>query len=722
MCHKTFTYFSSLALLCTLFLGLALPLNAQEEILESLINQGVTVDLRSPTFSDGELYTDQGGVVSSGDLRIQARCIRYTRIKSANEGAFCVEAEGDLMINYGNLVFVGERAYYNFETRSGSIHCGRTVLENWHFFGDTIYLRSDGSYDISGGSATTCENCDPHWRITSDCITIDCEHNVCASNISILLKNLPVFWFPRFRANIDSLMDSPLDYRFAVGGHRRLMLGIRYQMFSWENLKTYLLLDYRVKPGAGGGFETEFTSSSGLTSFFTHNYVAHDRSDFDSTEDCRYRIQGLFETQSYDGCTEMRVSWDSLSDKDAASDYQDKDFFLKTAERSELFARHQSCDFISTAYSRVRLNSWETVRQEAPHLKLRMRPQNIANSGLYADFHTRAAYLDYSFSNEFPESADFNSTRWEIHPRAWRPFHFSNMHITPEASYVGIYYGKTPTSSQGVWQGIGRLEVNSNCDFYRCYGNCKHQIRPYVNYEHSSLPTVHFDDHHIFGLMDGWHRMNRLTYGLQQWMLISDCYGLRRLWTLDLWAHSFFRTDTIARTTPRYYAQLLFNPTTQFSGRVDTAWDVERKELAYLNVRAELTAGPCFALAGEWRHRESYDWRKADRYDFMLDQARSETALRNSILSDKRDTLLLHAFYRVNPIWSLEWVSRYGWNRSTEEDYLFYEFSAYKQLHCGWNLRLSYQHREQDDRVTFALHLKPKPPSACDYILTDYLR
>lgn len=692
-----------------------------DEIVNTLFNQEVIVDLCSPTFHDGELSTEEGGVVKSGDLRIQAQKIRYIRKRIDNESVCRVEAEGNLMVHYADLVFIGERVEYDFENYSGSITCGRTVIENWHFSGETIYLRADGSYDICGGTATTCESCEAHWRLCADSIAIDCNHDVCARDIRVFLQKLPVFWFPYFRANIDSLMESPIRYRFAIGGHRRLMVGMRYQLLSWECLKTYLILDYRIKPGPGAGLETEFTSPNGQTSFRTRNYLAYDRSDFNTRQDGRYRIQGLLQTHSASGCTTMQVGWDRLSDKDVATDYQEDSFYLKTSERTEVHLRHETCDFVSNLYTRLRLNKWETVLQEIPHFQIRMRPQNIANTGIYADLFARAAYLDYSFSNDFSNGADFNSTRVEMHPRVWSPFHFANLHVTPEAGFVSIYYGKSP-DAKDQWQAIGHFGANANADFYKCYGDCKHLLRPYIDYAHSSMPTVHHRDHHVFGLMDGWYRMNRLTFGVEQRLLQHDCCGIHRRWALDLWAHSFLHTDKIARSIPRYYGTFTMNPTTQFSGKVETAWDVERKEMAFLNIRGELTVSSDVAIAGEWRHREGYDWRKAHRNHFMLDLARSETELVNSVLSDPRDTLLLHIFYRINPVWATEWVCRYGWNRPTEKDYIFYEASAYTRLHCGWYLRMSYQHREHDDRFTIALQLKPKPPDLCDYNLTDFIR
>ena len=57
----------------------------------------VKVDLRNPTYHDGILYTSQGGVIESADLRIQARTIQYIRRTEEGKEVHRIEAEGDLM-------------------------------------------------------------------------------------------------------------------------------------------------------------------------------------------------------------------------------------------------------------------------------------------------------------------------------------------------------------------------------------------------------------------------------------------------------------------------------------------------------------------------------------------------------------------------------------------------------------------------------------------------
>lgn len=101
-----------------------LPLfsDVTEDLLKGVLVEGIAVNLREPTFCEGVLTTEKGGVISGpGGIRIQARKIIYTR-KTINEKPVCtIEAEEDLMIEFGRYIFVGQRLEYNFQTGSGII-------------------------------------------------------------------------------------------------------------------------------------------------------------------------------------------------------------------------------------------------------------------------------------------------------------------------------------------------------------------------------------------------------------------------------------------------------------------------------------------------------------------------------------------------------------------------------------------------------------------------
>ncbi len=93
----------------------------------------VTVDLREPLYSDGFLSTEKGGIISTSQIRVQALHLRYTRQVRDQKFIWKIEGEGDLIVEFGEYTFVGEKLIYDFQTKKGTIYQGKTVIEPWHF-------------------------------------------------------------------------------------------------------------------------------------------------------------------------------------------------------------------------------------------------------------------------------------------------------------------------------------------------------------------------------------------------------------------------------------------------------------------------------------------------------------------------------------------------------------------------------------------------------------
>ena len=98
-----------------------------------------------------------------------------------------------------------------------------------------------------------------------------------------------------------------------------------------------------------------------------------------------------------------------------------------------------------------------------------------------------------------------------------------------------------------------------------------------------------------------------------------------------------------------------------------------------------------------------------------MESFRTETALRHSQVSDRRDTFLCHVFYRFLPNWSCEFQLRRGWNRQFQPNYKEYQIDLMTSLRSGWDLRLSYQQKEDDHRVALYFSLgADRPEGFCD--------
>ncbi len=674
------------------------PLKA---ILAEEPTQSITVDLCEPVFSEGVLTTQKGGIITGPDLRIQAMNITYTKKTQQPDSLYNINAEDRLMVEFGRYVFIGERLEYDFNTKTGVIYNGRTMLEPWYFGGSRIFLLADGSYFIEDAFATTSENYETDWQISADTARLYEDTLIEAENVQFKIFKLPVFWIPSFRANLNSIFDGPVRYNVKWGGSQGHRFGLEYEIFSWNNFKTFLRLDYRLKRGLGGGFETSYRSEDRKTSFQSINYAARDSSIIHPNERFRYRFQGIGDTLLADDTISIHLSYDKLSDIDMPTDYDDHGLDLDTAGRTELLIRRQEANWISNLITRVRINNFQTLNQELPTFETSWRPFELANTGVISDTSIKAQYLNFAYGNNQLNVHDYNSPRFELAPLFYRPISIGTINLTPEVGGLLIAYGNSPHGGGDKWLATGKFGLDLNTSLYRQFNNYKHVITPYVNYQYLTMPTVLPNDHYIFDIQDGWYRLNMLNFGFSQSLYHKGNGCVNRQCYINLYANAFFDTHTFPATIPKVYADVVFNTLPNLRHIFNSAWDFNHNELDHYNVRTEWTVNADAAISLEYRHRSAYDWRKVDHTNFIIDSYRSLQELYHSIMSDRRDTLLLHFFYRFHPSWAFEFESRSGWNRRFEPPYNEFEIDLIGALRSAWNVKFSYQHREDDDRVSF---------------------
>ena len=594
--------------------------------------------------------------------------------------------------------------------KEGVITWGRTSVEPWFFGGETLELRPDGSYIITNGYVTTSEKAQPDWAIYSQSVTIEKNRNMRAQQVHVEVYHFTVLWIPSLRANLDSIFDNPIRYRFRWGGRQGPRFGLTYEIFSWEHWKTFVRFDYRLTRGPGGGIETYYRSEDKKTQFQSITYLAKDSSILHVHEKARFRLEGIFKKKMDGDKTSILLTYDKISDKDMPSVYYDRDFDFDTAERTQLLIRRQEPQWIANFNTRVRVNSFQTVKQELPTLEVSFKPFHLAQMGIIFENLASASYLNYEYSKFLPHVRNYSSTRFEYFPTLYRPIPFGPfMTLTPEIGMVGIIYGNSK-KDEGQWLALGRGALNLQTQLYRQYDSFKHVIEPYMSYRYYTSPTSSPHDHYIFDLSDGWYRLNYLSFGIQ-----NAIYGQRgnsylsRLFSADIYAFAFFHTHKM-QTIPRIYGRFVFFSLPTIKHTIHTAWSCERHNVDHFNFHTQWTYSPDFALAFEYRHRNSFCWRKVDDENFFLDVFRSENQLRHSPISDRRDTILLHFFYRFHPNWACEVTTRQGWNRIHQPSYFEYEIDLLTTIQTAWHLRFSFQHQENDNRVAMYLNVGLSSP------------
>jgi lipopolysaccharide assembly outer membrane protein LptD (OstA) len=118
------------------------------------------------------LTTEEGGVVSGQNLRIQAKNIQYANKIENGVRIQKILAEGDLMMEYAGRCFVGSKLEFDFVNRTGTLWDGKTFVDIWFLGGDKIELQADETFYISNAYVTTCESQENTWEINANKVKI----------------------------------------------------------------------------------------------------------------------------------------------------------------------------------------------------------------------------------------------------------------------------------------------------------------------------------------------------------------------------------------------------------------------------------------------------------------------------------------------------------------------------------------------------------------------
>jgi len=678
----------------------------EEEIYEDTPRKKeLLVDLRNPSYRNGILVTHEGGVIQNEDIRIQAETIQYINKTEDGKVIHKIEAEKNLMVQYKNRIYVGEELEYDFIKGTGTIYNGKTYAAPWYIGGDVIHLKSDGSYKVKNVYITTCENNNAAWDIHAHRVKVIKRDLLSASHVRFRLFKIPAFWLPSFNINLKKFFAAPI-FRYKVNWDKASGVrgSIRYQLYSWRDFAFFGRLDYRVKLGWGGAIETEYYPDHERIKFETKNYLASDIIPNVPKKKHRYRVQGLYTYESESKKTTADITWDKYSDINMPNDFKTDDFEIDTAKRTEMFLRHEEKNILSLLHSRVRVNTFDTIKQDLPTLFLTSRPLVIPRAKVFFQNDIKLSYLDYAYSHDLAlHLPDLHGWRCEIAPTFYRPIHFGKIYLNPFLQAKGIFYGHTP-QEKPIFLGTLHYQCIAFTKLIKNFKRYTHTILPYFGVEGWARPTKSIDEHFIYSIEDGFRQINMVKLGVK-----NQLYSLRKKraipsFVADLYANAFLPDYEIKNVIPKMYLDLEWNLLNAFI-HSRNAYNFARERIDYSNLRLGVTISEDAAFAFEFRHRSRFDWRKANHENFIVDVARDDEALADSPLSDRRNTFLTHVFFRLTPFWSCHFETHNGWNRSGEPPYTEFKIDLYTTVSTSWRIKLSYQHTQRGDRVSADYYL-----------------
>ncbi len=668
-------------------------------------NQELVIDLKNPVFVHGVITTEEGGVITGQGIRIQAQKIEYTNKIENGIRIQKIVAEGDLMLEYANRAFVGDRLEYDFINKTGILLNGKTFVDIWFLGGDKIELKEDGTFFISNAFVTTCESQENTWEIRANRVKITDDHLLAARNIRFQFFKIPLFWLPSFRSNLKAFTDSPIRYKVVWDKGLGPRLTMRYRFFSWRELNLFFRLDYRIKRGFGGALESEYYAPEGATTFVTRSYGAFDKTFPNEQGPRRYRLQGLFHTQSKDERTQAHITWDKLSDSRMVGDFRSDDFEINTQKRTLFTVMHQLDSTFFNFRLQPRLNRFQSIDQELPLVTMGIRPFQLGHSGIMFNNYVSTGYLDYVYANDLEHQfhlrhlkSSTKALRMETRNELYRPFLWGPFILTPHIGVIGIFYSNNP-AHHPIGQGLFTYGFQGQTRFYKNYNRFRHLSEPYLEFKGITSPTAHLSRHFYFDIYDGYDQLNQFRVGWRNSIFTYRQSTFLPALTSDLFTYAYLGNRAFAQTFPKFYLNLGWNrPSYAIRGGI--AWNNEEQLWDYTNIATDWTINEDIAFGIEFRHRSRFDWRKANHDNFFVDVARPISELLDSPLSDGRNTLLTRFFVRLAPKWTCQIQTRHGWGRKNEPRYNAGKIDLFTLLTCSWRLKLSYERMPNDNRFS----------------------
>ena len=656
-------------------------------IASSVFAKEATVDLLNPIYQDGVMTTESGGVVSGKNLRIQAKHIHYDTEKRT------LSAEGDLLVEYEKHFFVGKKFTYNFLTKSGTVYDGTTFEDLWFLGGQKIVLLPDGSYRIQGAYVTTSDNKDRDWDIYSHKASVTPDSYLVAQNPKFRVLGAPILILPSLKSDLKWQPKSPVTYQAGWIKGQGPRISAEYRVYSWEDINIFSRLEVRPdfqKLGITGALESSYLPKNSNMAFVSKNFIQKDTFFNDSDpgkESFRFRVQGHIHSENKEKTNTFHTSWDWYDDKNLPLTFQGDNFAHNKAKETEMLIRRIGEKTISGFYFRPRINNFQGFNQQLPALNLSLHPLEIGNSGVMMENNTRAAYLNYVYSDDINGLIpDFRSGRLEMEHNFYRSFRTRAFTFTPLAGFNGIFYTNSPSRGD-VGQAIFHYEGMLDSKLYRTYGRYKHQLQPYMHYYGLTFPTIRVDDYFVYSIADGYNRLNTLKPGIKNALFLPG--ELMPTLSADLYSYAFFGDKTYNLLMPKTYLDLFWNISNLTFGAHGT-WNFEEQVLDTGNLSLLWTLNEYFATYFEFRHRSRFDWRKDQRFNFILDVTRSIDELLESPISDGRNTFLSRFQIKLHPEWIVRVRTHMGWGRRDEPSYSEGTVDLLHMVTSSWKMRTSF--------------------------------
>ena len=713
---------------------IALSAGAQEE-------SGVVISALSqilPGQAEGKVDFDaktETVTYSNGIFVSDGKSVLTANGATVNTKTGDVMADGNVHIESGDQLWVGEHISYNFKTklmRSEQFRTGKTPV-----FASGAGLTGDKSnrvYTAHSAFVTTDDVSEPLYRIKASRIKVIPGKSVQMWNAVLYVGEVPMFYFPYYQRNLgphaNNFTTTP-GYRSRYGGY----LLNTYTWFVGDEADGKVHLDYRERRGVGVGpdinlhlerwgdlslkyyYQNDARPNSSTNAFSNFGTVPQDRQRFyagwQATPATNFNLKALVNYQS---------------DPLFLHDFFEGEYALNPQPNTFVEANKYWDNWSLDVLATPRLNNFFSQVERLPDVKLTGFRQQIFDTPLYYDsessigwYHSYAANLTngfYPFTNGFFADSAARADTFHQISLPWVFFHKINV-----APYVGgrfTYYSRRSDasgSSDETYRGVfttglrtsfkaSRLWAATTNSFWDLDG-LRHIIEPSADYVFIPRPSTaasqlpQFDSENPslliapvlladYNSIDSIDSQNVIRFGLRNLLQTKRGGALDDFvnWNVML----DYRIDPRLSQSPLndLYSRFALRPRRWLTAESQLRYDLDRGNLNLAFHQLTFTPGDRWSWGiGHWYLRGG-SWGNG-------------TWNENNFISS---TL----YYRVNDNWGLRATHNYNSANGRLQEQFYTVYRDLRSFTGALTFRvLDEVNRTQDFTIAFTLSLKASP-------------
>ena len=591
-------------------------------------------------------------IVARGNVRV-SRGADWVTCDAADVDtrAQIVAAKGNIELHYGDNVWRGDEATYNFRTGEGDFGQFDLYAPPWHVLAEKSKRVSESMVELEDVMLTSCEPDKPEYSVRASRASLESNRVVRARNVRFHLGAVPFFWFPYAKGDVRNFA----NFEFTPGYRSKMgvFLLTTYNYPLDDVWTTHTHLDLRSKRGVAVGEDLEWADPDGTYAGMLKLYYANDQ-ELWRNEDQRAEREGMIDPDRYwVRLTDRHNLSDRdyfimpahyLSDKWLLHDFFDDEYQKNVQPENRVTLMHRGDRYSAGLELNARLNDFYNNVNRLPEAFLDFNRQQVFGTPVYYEGENTATYLETVYRASTNSPADYDAFRVDTRHQISLPLRAMGfLSIVPRAGYRGTYYSKTKetqvvtnvvavtdetgtvtgvtnktqklvSDGDAIWRNLPEVGAETS---FKAFGeldrgpmgledgdrDLRHVFEPYADYTLRFEPNVEPSELWQFDEIDKLDEANTIRLGLRNYLQTRRKGATHDLVYADMWVDFDLDPEEDEETFDSFGFKTELRPWSWLSWDASGVYDNNKSEIEQLKTRVNIKADDWFRLGVDYRYQ-----------------------------------------------------------------------------------------------------------------------